>query len=66
METVPDFISLGSKITAAGDCRHEIKRHMLLGRKAMKNLDSTLKSRDIADKGLSSQRYGFCSIHVCK
>ena len=47
METVTDFISLGSKITAAGDCSHEIKRHLLLGRKAMTNLDSTLKSRDI-------------------
>ena len=47
METVPDFISLGSKITADGDCSHEIKRHLLLGRKAMTNLDSILKSRDI-------------------
>ena len=48
METVTDFIFRGSKITADGDCRHEIKRHLLLGRKAMKNLDSILKSRDIA------------------
>ena len=47
METVRDFISLGSKITADGDCSHEIKRHLLLGRKAMTNLDSILKSRDI-------------------
>ena len=47
METVADFIFLGSKITAYGDCSHEIKRHLLLGRKAMINLDSILKSRDI-------------------
>ena len=47
METVTDFIFLGSKITADGDCSHEIKRHLLLGRKAMINLDSILKSRDI-------------------
>ena len=47
METVTDFIFLGSKITADGDCNHEIKRHLLLGRKAMTNLDSILKSRDI-------------------
>ena len=47
METVTDFIFLGSKITAGGDCSHEIKRHFLLGRKARTNLDSTLKSRDI-------------------
>ena len=47
METVIDFIFLGSKITADGDCSHEIKRHLLLGRKAMTNLDSILKSRDI-------------------
>ena len=47
METVRDFISLGSKITADNDCSHEIKRHLLLGRKAMTNLDSRLKSRDI-------------------
>ena len=48
METVRDFILGGSKITTAGDCSHEIKRHLLLGRKAMTNLDSVLKSRDIA------------------
>ena len=47
METVTDFIFLGSKITADGDCNHEIKRYLLLGRKAMTNLDSILKSRDI-------------------
>ena len=47
METLADFIFLGSKITADGDCNHEIKRHLLLGRKAMTNLDSILKSRDI-------------------
>ena len=48
METVTDFIFLGSKITADGDCSHEIKRHLLLGRKAMTNLDSILKSRNIS------------------
>ena len=48
METVADFIFLGSKITADGDCSHEIKRRLLLGRKVMTNLDSILKSRDIA------------------
>ena len=47
VETVTDFIFLGSKITADGDCSHEIKRHLLLGRKVMTNLDSILKSRDI-------------------
>ena len=47
METVTDFIFLGSKVTADGDCSHEIKRHLLLGRKAMANLDSILKSRDV-------------------
>ena len=50
VETVTDFIFLGSKITADGDCSHEIKRHLLLGRKALTNLDSILKSRDITDK----------------
>ena len=48
VETVSDFIFLGSKITADGDCSHEIKRHLLLGRKVMTNLDSIFKSRDIA------------------
>ena len=57
METVTDFILGGSKITADGDCNHEIKRHLLLGRKVMTNLDSILKS--FADKGPSSQSCGF-------
>ena len=52
METVTDFIFLGSKITADGDCSYEIKRRLLLGRKAMTNLDSILKSRDIANKAM--------------
>ena len=64
METVRDFILLGSKITADGDCSYEIKRRLLLGRKAITNLDSILKSRDIADKGLSSKSYGFFSSRV--
>ena len=64
METVRDFILTGSKITADGDCSHEIKRCLLLGRKAMTNLDSILKSRDIANKGPASQGYGFSSGHV--
>ena len=64
IETVADFTFRDSKITADGDCSHEIKRHLLLGRKAMTNIDSILKSRDIADKGLSSQSYGFSSSHV--
>ena len=55
------FIFLGSKITADSDCSHEIKRCLLLGRRAMTNLDSILKSRDIANKGLSSQSYVFFS-----
>ena len=48
METVTNFIFLGSKITADGDCSHEIKRHLLLGRKAMTNLESVLKNKDIS------------------
>ena len=65
METVSDFIFLGSKITADGDCSHEIKRRLLLGRKVMTNLDSILKSRDyFANKGPSSQGYGFSCGHV--
>ena len=66
METVIEFIFLGSKITADGDCSHEIKRCLLLGRKAMTNLESILKSRDIIlpIKSLSSQGYGFSSGHV--
>ena len=64
METVSDFIFLGSKITADGDCSHEIKRHLLLGRKAMTNLDSVLKGSHFADKGPFSQSCGFPSSHV--
>ena len=64
METVRDFIFWGSQITAVGDYSHEIKRCLLLGRKAMANLDSILKNRDIANKGLSSQSFGFSSGHV--
>ena len=64
METVRDFVFLGSKITADSDCSHNIKRHFLLKGKAMTNLDSVLKSRDIADRGPSSQSYGFSSSHV--
>ena len=61
VETVADFIFWGSQITADGDCSHEIKRHLPLGRKVMSSLDSILKSRDIyfANKGLSSQSYHF-------
>ena len=59
METVKDFIFLGSKVTADGDCSHEIKRHLFLERKAMTNLDRILKSRDIADKGLYLKLYFF-------
>ena len=66
METVTDFIFLGSKITADGDWSHEIKRCLLLGRKAMTNLDSILQSRDITlpKKGPSNQSYSFSSSHV--
>ena len=67
MKTVRDFIFEGSKITADGDCSHEIKRSLLLGRKVMTNLDSILKSRDITlstKVKLSSQGYGFSSSHV--
>ena len=65
LETVADFIFLGSKITADGDCSHEIKRRLLLGRKVMTNLDSILKSRHyFVNKGPSSQGYGFSSGHV--
>ena len=64
-ETVGDFILGGSKITVDGDCNHEIKQCMLLGRKVMTNLDSILKSRDITtNKGPPSQNYGFSSSHV--
>ena len=65
VESVTDFISGGSKITADGDCSHEIKRRLLLGRKIMTNLDSILKSRDyFVNKGPSSQGYGFSNGHV--
>ena len=65
METVSDLTFLGPKITADGDCSHEIKRRLLLGRKVMTNLDSILKSRHyFAKKGPSSQGYGFSSGHV--
>ena len=63
-ETVSDFILGGFKITADSDCSHEIKRHLLLGRKVMTNLDSIFKSRDITNKCPSSQGYGFSSGHV--
>ena len=63
VDTWADFIFWGSKITADGDCRHEIKRHLLLGRKLMTNLDSILKR--FVRKGPSSQGYGFSSGHVC-
>ena len=65
IETVKDFIFGGSKITAHSDCSHEIKRCLLLGRKAMANLDSILKNRQyFANKVSYSQSYGFSSIHV--
>ena len=64
LEAVTDFIFLGSKISADGDCSHEIKICLLLGRKVMTNLDSILKGRDIANKGPSSQSYGFSSSHI--
>ena len=65
VETVSDFIFLGSKITADGDCSHEIKRHLLFGRKVMTNLDSIFKSRHyFANKGLSSQGCAFSSSHI--
>ena len=65
VETVTDFIFVGSKITADGVCSYEIKRRLLLGRKAMTNLNSILKSRDyFADKGPSSQSYDFSSSQV--
>ena len=68
MKAGTDFLFLGSKITADGDCSHEIERHLLLGRKPMTNLDSVLKSKDITllkkVKGPFSQSYGFSSSHV--
>ena len=66
METVTDFILGGSKITADGNCSHEIKRCFLLGRKVMTNLDGYIKKQRhyFANKGLSGQGYGFSSGHV--
>ena len=66
IETVTDFLFLGSKITADGDCSHEIKRHLLLGRKAMTNLDSILKSRNITlpIKVRVVKALVFCHSHV--
>ena len=64
VEIVTDFIFLGSKITVDGDCSHEIKGRLLLGRKVMTNLDSILKNRDIILPAKSSQGYGFSSSHV--
>ena len=64
VETVADFIFLGSKITADGDCSHEIKRRLLLGRKIMTNLDSMFKSRDITLPTKVRQGDGFSSSHV--
>ena len=65
VETGTDFIFLGSKITADGDCSHEIERHMLLGRKTVTNRQHIKKQRRyFADKDPSSQRYGFSSTHV--
>ena len=66
VESVSDFIFGGSKITADGNCSHKIKRHLLLGRKVMTNLDSIFKSRDITlpTKVPSSQGYGFSCGHV--
>ena len=66
VETMADFVFLGSKITADGDCSHEIKRHLLLGREVMTNLDSIFQNRDITlpTKVPSTQGYGFSSGHV--
>ena len=65
METVADFIFLGSKIISGGDCSHEIKRHLLLGRKGITNLDCIIKQRyHFAYKGLYSQSYSFSNSHV--
>ena len=64
METVTDFIFLDSHITVDGDCSHEIKRRLLLGRKAMTNVDSIKQTHYFVNKGLSSQSYGFSSSYV--
>ena len=64
METVTDFTFLWSKITMDGDCSHEIKRHLLLGRRAMTNLDSIFKAYNFTEKVLYSQSYSFSTGHV--
>ena len=64
VEAVTDFFLWGSKMTAESDCSHEIRRHLLLGKKAMTNLESVLKSRDFADKAPYSQGYGLSCSHV--
>ena len=64
VETVSDFIFLGSKITADGDCSHEIKRHLPLGRKVMTSQHIKKQRHYFANRGLSSQSYGFSSSHV--
>ena len=64
METVIDFIFLGSKITRDSDSRHEIKRGLLLGRKTVTSLHNILKTRDITNKGPSNQSYGFSRSHI--
>ena len=66
IETVKDFVFFSSKITVDSDCSHKIKRHLLLGRKAMAVLDSVLKKQrhHLANKGVYSQSYGFSSSHV--
>ena len=64
IEREKDFILGGSKITADGDCSHEMKRHLLLGRKAMTNLDRIIKRRDITNKSPSNQSYDFSNNHV--
>ena len=66
VEAAADFLFLGSKITSDSNCSHEMERHLLLGWKAITNLDSMLKSRDVTlpDKGLYSQSYGFSSSHA--
>ena len=65
VEAVTDFIFLGSKIIADGDCSHEIKRHLLLGKKVMTNIEHIKKQkRYFANKGLSSEGYGYSSSHI--
>ena len=64
VEAVTDFLCLGSKITADGDCSHEIRRQLLLGRKAMTNLDNVLKSKITADQSMYSKDYGLSTGHA--